>query len=112
MPLDKPALTIGRRAGQDLVLPEATVSGNHAVLHWESGTWIVEDVGSTNGSYADHSYERKKQVAVLHGGEVQLGECRLKLVSFAAGQRSASTRSNVLGKVRRADGTVAARAVR
>lgn len=85
LPLDKPALTIGRRAGQDLVLPEATVSGNHAVLHWESGTWIVEDVGSTNGSYADHSYERKKQVAVLHGGEVQLGECRLKLVSFAAG---------------------------
>ncbi len=84
-PLDKPALTVGRRAGQDVVLPEATVSGSHAVMRWESGTWVIEDVGSTNGTYADHSYDRKKQVALLHGGEVQLGECRLKLVSFAAG---------------------------
>lgn len=85
VPLDKPALTLGRRAGQDIVLPEATVSGSHAVMRWESGTWVVEDVGSTNGTYADHSYDRKKQVALLHGGEVQLGECRAKLVSFAAG---------------------------
>jgi serine/threonine-protein kinase len=42
----------------------------------------VEDLGSTNGTYADHSYERKKTVTLLHGGEVQLGECRFKLVSF------------------------------
>ncbi len=85
LPLDKPALTVGRRAGQDIILPEATVSGAHAVLRWESGTWVVEDVGSTNGSYAEYSFERKKQVALLHGGEVQLGECRLKLISFSAG---------------------------
>ena len=29
---DKPLITIGRRAGQDIVMPEATVSGAHAVL--------------------------------------------------------------------------------
>jgi len=83
--LDKPALKVGRRAGQDIVLPEATVSGSHATVRWESGSWVVEDAGSTNGTYADHSYERKKQVSLLHGAEVQLGECRLKLVSFQAG---------------------------
>jgi len=84
-PLEKPLLTLGRRGGQDIVLPEATVSGNHGVMRWEAGTWLVEDAGSTNGTYADHSYERKRQVALLHGGEVQLGECRVKLVTFAAG---------------------------
>jgi serine/threonine-protein kinase len=78
-------LTVGRRGGQDIVLPEATVSGNHGVMRWEAGTWVVEDAGSTNGTYADHSYDRKRQVALLHGGEVQLGECRVKLVNFAAG---------------------------
>jgi eukaryotic-like serine/threonine-protein kinase len=83
--LDKPAMTVGRRSNQDLCMPEATVSGAHAVLRWQSGSWVVEDIGSTNGTYADHSYDRKKSVALLHGGEVQLGECRVKLVSFQDG---------------------------
>lgn len=80
--LEKPMLTIGRRAGQDIVMPEATVSGAHAVLRCQSGSWTIEDAGSTNGTYADHSYERKKTIAVLHGAELQLGESRVKLVSF------------------------------
>lgn len=83
--LNTPLVTIGRRAGQDILMPEATVSGAHAVLRWQSGSWTVEDVGSTNGTYADHSFERKKSVALLHGGEVQLGESRVKLVSFSEG---------------------------
>ena len=81
-PLDKPVMKIGRRADQDLHVPEPTVSGNHANLRWQAGSWLVEDTGSTNGTYADHSYERKKSVTLLHGAEVQLGECRFKLVSF------------------------------
>ena len=83
--LNKPAMTFGRRADQDIVLPEATVSGAHGVAKWQSGTWVIEDVGSTNGTYADHSYDRKKKLSLLHGGEAQLGECRVKLVSFSPG---------------------------
>jgi serine/threonine-protein kinase len=81
--LDKPALTIGRRADNDLVAPEATVSGQHAQLKWQNATWIVEDMGSTNGTYVDFTYERRKTVTLMHGAEVQLGELRYKLVSFA-----------------------------
>jgi serine/threonine-protein kinase len=83
--LDKPALTLGRRTGQDIIIPEATVSGGHGVARWQAGSWVLEDLGSTNGTYADHSYERKKSVTLLHGGEIQLGECRVKLVSFREG---------------------------
>ncbi len=83
--LDKPVLGIGRRSGQDIYIPEATVSGHHANIKWQSGSWSIEDLGSTNGTYADHSYERKKTVALLHGAEVQLGEARVKLVSFQSG---------------------------
>jgi len=80
--LTQPAIQLGRRGDQDILVPEATVSGAHATLRWQAGSWIVEDRGSTNGTYADHSYERKAQVALMHGGEVQTGELRLKLVSF------------------------------
>jgi serine/threonine-protein kinase len=82
IPLDKPELTIGRRAENDVVVPEATVSGQHARWKWQNGTWNIEDLGSTNGTYVDHTYERRKSVSLMHGGEVQLGELRLKLVSF------------------------------
>jgi eukaryotic-like serine/threonine-protein kinase len=78
--LDKSTMSLGRRGDQDIVIPEATVSGTHAVLRWQQGTWLLEDLGSTNGSYADHNYERKSQIALIHGGEVQVGECRMKLV--------------------------------
>jgi serine/threonine-protein kinase len=84
-PLTKPVMTIGRRGGQDIVLPEATVSGEHATMRWQAGTWTIEDQKSTNGTYADHSFERKKSVSLLHGGEAQCGECRFKLVSFQEG---------------------------
>ncbi len=106
--LDKPTMTIGRRSNQDISVPEATVSGAHAVARWQAGSWVIEDVGSTNGTYADHSYDRKKTVALLHGGDVQLGECRMKLVSFqdasAAHQRAVThleERDGLTGLLRR-----------
>ena len=80
--LDRPTLSIGRRADVDIVVPEATVSGHHANCKWQAGSWQIEDLGSTNGTYVEHTYERKKVVNLMHGGEFQLGELRLKLISF------------------------------
>lgn len=97
-PLDKPVMSLGRRGDQDLVIPEATVSGTHANLRWQQGSWLIEDLGSTNGSYADHNYERKTQVAMMHGGEAQVGECRLKLVSFGPDQPAHKRARQYLGK--------------
>jgi serine/threonine protein kinase len=84
-PLAKPVITIGRRAGQDIVMPEPTVSGSHAILRWQTGSWSIEDTGSTNGTFADHSYDRKQTIQLLHGAEIQLGESRVKIVSFPDG---------------------------
>jgi serine/threonine-protein kinase len=81
--LDNPLVTIGRRTDNELCVPEATVSGQHGQLKWQNATWLMEDMGSTNGTYVDHTYERRKTVNLMHGGEVQLGELRFKLVSFA-----------------------------
>ncbi len=81
-PLERPVLTIGRRADQDIEVPEPTVSGSHCSMRWQAGCWTFEDPGSTNGSYGETTYERRNQIVLMHGGEVQLGELRLKLVSF------------------------------
>ncbi|MEB2312732.1 MAG: protein kinase [Sorangiineae bacterium] len=96
--LDKPLMSIGRRNNQDIMLPEATVSGAHATVRWQAGSWVVEDLGSTNGTYADHSFDRKKTVTMLHGGEAQLGECRVKLVSFHEGSPQHERAKSYLGR--------------
>lgn len=73
----------GSGANCDIVLAGTTVSGRHCKLSFMDGVYTLEDLGSTNGTYVDHTYERKKHVSLMHGGEVQLGELRLKLVSFS-----------------------------
>ncbi len=101
--LEKPIVTIGRRAENDICVPEATVSGQHAQLKWQNATWIVEDIGSTNGTYVDHNYERRKNVNLMHGGEVQFGELRFKLVSFAKDSAEPQARPRLPREARRAD---------
>lgn len=76
-------VSVGRRPDANLVVPEATVSGAHAEFRWQNATWIVEDIGSTNGTFVDFHYERRKVVNLIHGGDIQLGELRFRLVSFA-----------------------------
>lgn len=48
--LSKPVVTVGRGAGNDLVLPDTSVSRLHAVIKCDSdGTSFIADRGSTNG---------------------------------------------------------------
>ena len=50
LPLNKPAMTIGREAGNDIVIGDAEVSRRHASLTWDGSHWIIEDLGSANGT--------------------------------------------------------------
>lgn len=51
--LDKPAYTVGRKDDNDIVLDNATVSGHHCKLYEAGGTWFVEDLSSTNGTFVN-----------------------------------------------------------
>ena len=42
--------TIGRDAGCDMVLPDPTISRWHAGLRHEASGWMLDDLGSTNGT--------------------------------------------------------------
>ncbi|ACQ78297.1 FHA domain containing protein [Beutenbergia cavernae DSM 12333] len=53
--LSSSAVLIGRSPGCTLVLDDDYASGRHARIFPHDGRWLVEDLGSTNGTYlADH----------------------------------------------------------
>jgi len=52
--LDKPAFTLGRKPDNDIVLDNAAVSGHHCRISESGGTWYVEDLNSTNGTFVNN----------------------------------------------------------
>ena len=49
--LPGPTYSLGRDPGSDIVVDDARVSWRHAVLKLDRDAWILEDGGSTNGTY-------------------------------------------------------------
>lgn len=70
-------LTIGREAGCDLVLPDSTVSRRHARLVVESGTLVVYDEGSTNGTFVNE--QRISRQPLKAGDTLRFGSVQFKV---------------------------------
>jgi hypothetical protein len=71
-------ITIGRSAENTLVLEDDYVSSRHARLYPHEGNWVVEDLGSTNGTYLDR--QRLATAMVLPvGTPVRIGKTVFEL---------------------------------
>lgn len=53
VPIRLPVVRIGRAAGNDVVIPDDSVSATHARLEFEAGAWRITDLESTNGTYVE-----------------------------------------------------------
>ncbi|MHB2022942.1 MAG: FHA domain-containing protein FhaB/FipA [Mycobacteriales bacterium] len=76
--LSNAPVTIGRADDSTLVLSDDYVSSRHARLVPQDGSWFVEDVGSTNGTYLD----RRKVTGptpVPLGAQIRVGKTVLVL---------------------------------
>ncbi|WP_310717977.1 ABC transporter ATP-binding protein/permease [Streptomyces lydicus] len=62
---------VGRDPESELVLDDARVSWHHAVLVARAGHWMVEDEGSTNGTYTDG--RRIQESGVGPGSVIRFG---------------------------------------
>ena len=71
--------SIGRESA-DVLLADPTVSRKHAVLTIEGAKCWIEDLGSSNGTYADGKrVESGERVEVTDGAEVKFGSAVLTL---------------------------------
>ncbi|MFJ9855570.1 FHA domain-containing protein [Streptomyces sp. NPDC101150] len=62
---------VGRDPQGDMVLDDARVSWRHATVRWAGRGWIIEDQGSTNGTYVQG--QRIHQMEIGPGSAVHLG---------------------------------------
>src|SRR5690242_15966692 len=62
---------IGRDPQADIVVNDSRVSWRHAVLRQDGSTWLLEDVGSTNGTFQGR--DRVQRVAIAGSCAVRLG---------------------------------------
>ncbi len=90
-PLVKSELFIGRDLSNDIVINDPEISRRHARLYIQNGAFVLEDLGSTNGSSVNG--QRLVSPYTLHPGEViTLGE-RITLVFEAVELEESTTLS-------------------
>ncbi len=68
--------TFGRKRG-DLLLDDPLVSGSHAQLVPRKDGWVLQDLGSTNGTLVDGRLVREE--VLQPGAEIAIGNTRLVL---------------------------------
>lgn len=67
-----PDASVGRNPANAIHLPDVFTSGEHARFRFERGRWLLEDLGSMNGSYVN-TQRVSGTVPLGDGDTVQLG---------------------------------------
>ncbi len=67
-PLDGELISIGRDASNTIQINDAEISRRHARLQFQGGKYVIEDVGSTNGTHVNG--QRIVSAYVLKAGDV------------------------------------------
>ncbi|MEY3012620.1 MAG: hypothetical protein RIT45_1355 [Pseudomonadota bacterium] len=70
---DKPEIIIGRVKGNDVILPKQNISKRHTSVRSEGSVFVVEDMGSTNGTYVN-GHRISDPVEVGPDDKVYLGD--------------------------------------
>jgi hypothetical protein len=76
--LGQAPILIGRAPECTLVLEDDYASGRHARFSLQSGLWMLEDLGSTNGTFLGRS-KVEAPIAVDPGTPVRIGRTVLEL---------------------------------
>jgi hypothetical protein len=74
----KEEITVGRGEDNDIVIPHASVSRNHARLMRRTGAFELTDLNSTNGSYVNNQAVQGS-IGVASGSEIRFGDIRFTL---------------------------------
>lgn len=83
---DQPLVNIGRDPSNDLVIDNPAVSGNHLRVERRDAGYVIEDRGSTNGTFIDG--KRIEREVILDGALVTVGKHTLELRVEGESERS------------------------
>jgi phosphoserine phosphatase RsbU/P len=76
LPLGRLRITIGRSARNDVCVPDPFASRVHAEVRREGDVYLLQDLGSANGTYYNGS-RLESAVELQHGGRIQIGETEI-----------------------------------
>jgi diguanylate cyclase (GGDEF)-like protein len=79
MQLGTAPFSIGRSTKNDLSIDQESISRHHAKITFEEGSFRIEDLGSTNGTFVNE--ERVQTRALGDGDQVQIGRSILKFMT-------------------------------
>ena len=101
--LEGDQITIGRDSVNEVVINDAEISRRHARLTFQGGKYVLEDLGSTNGTFVNG--QRLAGPRVLKAGEVvSFGEqivMVFEATNFDAGATVVSPRAAVVPSISR-----------
>ncbi len=78
VPLDTVQVTIGRAPDSTLVIDDDYASSRHARIYPSEGSWVVEDLGSTNGTWIDRTRITSPTVLPV-GAPLRVGRTTLQI---------------------------------
>lgn len=83
----RPALTVGRASGNDVVLNDATVSRDHLILRHDGARWTVEVTSQNAASLNGATLEQGKAAPLQSGDRITLGDVNLSFYDTAGFER-------------------------
>jgi len=83
---DRPKVLIGRSKECDLKTKNNTVSRQHAAVEWRGGTYVLQDLGSANGTF--YRRQRVLEVELEHGQDFY---CGTFCIGFSLDERDRTT---------------------
>ena len=78
IPLGDVQITIGRAPDSTLIIDDDYASSRHARIYPSEGSWVVEDLGSTNGTWIDRSRITSPTVLPV-GAPLRVGRTTLQI---------------------------------
>ena len=79
---DKPEVLIGRVKGNDVILPKQNISKRHALVRVNGPRFVIEDFGSTNGTYVN-GHRITGAVEIGADDKVYLGDFVMNFVDLS-----------------------------
>jgi DNA-binding NtrC family response regulator len=94
-PLTQPDVTVGKAPDNDLVIDHPTVSRNHLLIRRQGDRFLLQDLGSTNGTFIDGAQVR--EVYLRPGALLEVGDVQLRFQPQVAPIEIAPTSEDCLG---------------